>query len=105
MKQSEKAEEVVRYLGALPDGTHVIEHPDGHLERQRSKTDWARVDALTDEEIDKAIADDPDWAELKDIDWSEAVVLFRRRRGRFRSVSTKTCSTSSSARAPATSGA
>ena len=44
-------------------------------DRRKGKTDWARVDALTDEDIDKAIADDPDWAEFKDIDWSNAVLL------------------------------
>jgi uncharacterized protein (DUF4415 family) len=30
---------------------------------------------MTDEEIEKAIADDPDWAEFRDIDWSDAVLL------------------------------
>ena len=44
-------------------------------DRRKGKTDWARVDALTDEDIDKAIADDPDWAEFKDIDWSNAVLV------------------------------
>lgn len=33
------------------------------------KTDWARVDALTDEEIEKAIAEDPDAAPMLDEDW------------------------------------
>ena len=41
----------------------------------KGRTDWARVDALTDAEIDKAIVDDPDWGEFKDIDWSEAVLV------------------------------
>ena len=44
-------------------------------ERRRGKTDWAALDALTDEEIDASIANDPDWAEFKDIDWSEAVLV------------------------------
>ncbi|MBA2399514.1 MAG: BrnA antitoxin family protein [Bradyrhizobium sp.] len=44
-------------------------------DRRKGKTDWARVDALTDEDIDKAVADDPDWAEFKDIDWSDAVLV------------------------------
>jgi uncharacterized protein (DUF4415 family) len=30
---------------------------------------------MTDEDIDKAIADDPDWAEFKDIDWSKAELV------------------------------
>jgi hypothetical protein len=32
-------------------------------------TDWARVDALTDEDIDRAIADDPDAAPAMDEEW------------------------------------
>jgi uncharacterized protein (DUF4415 family) len=44
-------------------------------DRRKGKTDWARVDALTDEDITKAIADDPDWAGLENIDWSDAVLV------------------------------
>ena len=44
-------------------------------DRRKGKTDWARVDALTDDDIDKAVANDPDWAEFKDIDWSDAVLV------------------------------
>lgn len=32
-------------------------------------TDWARVDALTDEDIERAIAEDPDAAPLLDAEW------------------------------------
>jgi uncharacterized protein (DUF4415 family) len=32
-------------------------------------TDWARVDALTDEEIEAAIASDPDAAPILDDEW------------------------------------
>jgi uncharacterized protein (DUF4415 family) len=42
---------------------------------EKSRTDWARVDAMTDEDIERAIADDPDWADFKDIDWSKAKVV------------------------------
>ena len=41
----------------------------------RGKTDWAALDALTDEEIEASIAKDPDWQEFKDLDWSEAVLV------------------------------
>ena len=44
-------------------------------DRRKGKTDWARVDALTEEEIEASIANDPDWAEFKDIDWSTAVLV------------------------------
>ena len=43
-------------------------------DRRKGKTDWARVDALTDEDIAKAVADDPDAAPI-DIDWSDAVLV------------------------------
>jgi uncharacterized protein (DUF4415 family) len=42
--------------------------------RRRGKTDWAVVDALTDEEIAEAVRNDPDAVPL-DIDWSEAVLV------------------------------
>ena len=44
-------------------------------DHRKGKTDWARVDALTDEEIEAAIASDPDWQEFRDIDWSDAVLV------------------------------
>lgn len=42
---------------------------------EKSLTDWARVDAMTDEDIVAAMRDDPDWQDLIDIDWSKAVVV------------------------------
>jgi uncharacterized protein (DUF4415 family) len=41
---------------------------------RKGKTDWARVDKLTDEDIAKAVANDPDAAPI-DIDWSDAVLV------------------------------
>ena len=41
---------------------------------RRGKTDWAAVDALTDEEIEKAVRKDPDAVPL-DFDWSEAILV------------------------------
>jgi uncharacterized protein (DUF4415 family) len=58
-------------ITCLPDGTRIVEHPDGRLERTQGKTDWARVDALTEDELEAAIASDPD----TDIDWSEAELV------------------------------
>jgi len=68
-----KSENIVRHVASLGDGTHIIEHPDGRLERRKSETDWARLDALTDEEIDASIANDPDWSD--DWNWSDAVLV------------------------------
>jgi uncharacterized protein (DUF4415 family) len=36
--------------------------------RGESKTDWARVDAMTEAELEAAIASDPDWADIPP-DW------------------------------------
>jgi uncharacterized protein (DUF4415 family) len=44
-------------------------------ERRRGKTDWKRFDAMTEEEIEAAIASDPDWDEFKDVDWSNSVLV------------------------------
>jgi len=41
---------------------------------RRGKTDWATVDALTDEEIEEAVRNDPDAVPL-DFDWSKAVLV------------------------------
>jgi len=30
---------------------------------------------MTDEEVEASIANDPDWTEFKDIDWSDAVLV------------------------------
>ena len=43
-------------------------------ERRKAKTDWARVDALTDKEIEEAVRNDPDAVPL-DVDWSDAVLV------------------------------
>ena len=73
-KSDERAKErIVRHVASLGDGTHIIEYPDGKLERRKSQTDWARLDALTDAEIDASIANDPDWSD--DWNWSKAVLV------------------------------
>jgi uncharacterized protein (DUF4415 family) len=48
-------------------------------DRRKGKTDWARLDALTDEDIAKAVANDPDAAPI-DIDWSDAVLVIPARK-------------------------
>ena len=42
---------------------------------EKSLTDHARVDAMTDEDIERAMRDDPDWADLIDMDWSTAEIV------------------------------
>lgn len=41
----------------------------------RPRTDWARVDALTDEEIEAAVRDDPDAPPLVDEAWFASATL------------------------------
>jgi uncharacterized protein (DUF4415 family) len=43
--------------------------------RPPGKTDWAKVDALTEEDIARAVASDPDAAPL-DLDWSKAKIYY-----------------------------
>jgi uncharacterized protein (DUF4415 family) len=51
---------------------HIVTRKWG--DRRKGKTDWARVDALTDDDIAKAVANDPDAAPIN-IDWSDAVLV------------------------------
>jgi uncharacterized protein (DUF4415 family) len=39
----------------------------------KGKTDWAALDALTDEQIEESIKNDPDWSE--DWNWGDAVLV------------------------------
>lgn len=52
---------------------HTITRKSG--DRRKGKTDWKRFDAMTDEEIEAATENDPDWDEFKDVDWSDAVLV------------------------------
>lgn len=52
---------------------HIVKRQWG--DRRKGNTDWARFDAMTDEELEASIANDPDWAEFKNIDWSDAVLV------------------------------
>ncbi|HYA04872.1 MAG TPA: BrnA antitoxin family protein [Xanthobacteraceae bacterium] len=42
---------------------------------RKIRSDLDRLRKLTDAEIDASIANDPDWQEFKDIDWSKAVLV------------------------------
>lgn len=46
------------------------------IARGESKTDWARVDAMTDADVEAAMRDDPDWKDFIDIDWSNATIVY-----------------------------
>ena len=74
-------EDIVRFVTTLDDGTYIVEHADGRLERVKSQTDWARVKAMTEEEIEAAAQADPEWEGDLDIDWSNATLVMPRRKG------------------------
>ena len=44
-------------------------------DRSRSRTDWNYLDRVTDAEIEAAMARDPAWADFKNVDWSDAVLI------------------------------
>lgn len=58
---------------------HIVRYSAEDIQKlvaeRRDKTDWARVDALTDAEIERAMRDDPDWQDFIDIDWSQAEIV------------------------------
>jgi uncharacterized protein (DUF4415 family) len=80
MAADREKEDIVRLVTTLDDGTSIIEHADGRLERTKSKTDWARLRAMTEEEIEAAARADPEWEGLLDIDWSKAILAMPRRK-------------------------
>ena len=41
----------------------------------RGKTNWKKLDKLTDTEIEAAMANDPEWADFNEFDWSDAVLI------------------------------
>jgi uncharacterized protein (DUF4415 family) len=54
-----ESERIVRAT-KLKDGRVLLEEPDGRLHFAVGQTDWAAVDATTEEDIARQIAEDPD---------------------------------------------
>ena len=55
---------------------NLVRATSAELARMEDKSDWERVDALTDDDIDQAIADDPDASPaLDDAFWRNAEIL------------------------------
>lgn len=57
---------------------YTVAEIEAMIARGEDRTDWARVEAMTDEDIEAAIKDDPDWEEWQDVDWSKAVLVVPR---------------------------
>ncbi len=62
----QKSENIVRY---------TAEELRQKRERGETQTDWARVDAMTEEELEAAIASDPDEAGWE-YDWDNIIIGF-----------------------------
>jgi uncharacterized protein (DUF4415 family) len=60
------------------DGRVLIEQPDGSYRAATPRTDWDRVRAMSDEEIEAAAAGDADAPPLDETFWQEARVVFPR---------------------------
>lgn len=43
--------------------------------RKTGKTNWERIDRLSETDIDAAMTADPDWADAHAIDWSKAEIV------------------------------
>jgi uncharacterized protein (DUF4415 family) len=55
---------------------HITRVSADKLKRMKSKTDWKRVDALTEADIARAAADDPDASLTTAADWTDARVIW-----------------------------
>jgi uncharacterized protein (DUF4415 family) len=71
------AEELTRAV-LTQDGRVLIEQPDGSYRPAVSRTDWDRVRAMSDEEVEAAAAGDPDAPPLDEAFWREARVVWPR---------------------------
>jgi uncharacterized protein (DUF4415 family) len=60
------------------DGRVLIEQRDGSYRPAASRTDWARVRAMSEEEVEAAAAGDPDAPLLDEAFWHEARVVLPR---------------------------
>lgn len=54
----------------LADGTVLRRQPDGSYRPARTRTDWKRIAALTDAEIERLAASDPDHPPLDAAFWA-----------------------------------
>ena len=52
---------------------NIVTYTREELDKLPDETDWKRLEALTDEDIARAVAEDPDAAPI-DLDWSDAAL-------------------------------
>lgn len=68
------AEDLTRAV-LTQDGRVLIEQPDGSYRPAEPRTDWDRVRGMTEEEIERAAASDPDALPLDEAFWRKARVV------------------------------
>ena len=54
----------------------IVSYTAEELDRMPSETDWARVDAISDEELDEIVRNDPDDLYLTEAELAEAVMIY-----------------------------
>ncbi|HEY7229858.1 MAG TPA: BrnA antitoxin family protein [Pseudolabrys sp.] len=79
-KSQWRARSAARSAGSSRRGARVAKKDENitvvsRYSHRKGRTDWKALDALTDEQIDAAIARDPDWQEMKAFDWSDVVLV------------------------------
>ena len=60
------SDRIEKLVATLADGTHIIEHADGRLEKRKTQTDWTRLAAMTEKTIEAGARSDPDNPPLDD---------------------------------------
>jgi len=58
-----------------PTVRYTLEEIEKKIAKGEDRTDWGRVDALSDEDILAAMRDDADWNDFIDVDWSKARIV------------------------------
>lgn len=74
------------YRAVLINGVLYEKKPDGSLEPFKGMMDHAKLDAMSEEEIERIAAEDEDIPPMTDNEWEAAIVEAKRLRlGRFAS--------------------
>lgn len=79
-KSQSRARSAARFAGSSQRGARAGRKDENitvvsRYSRGKGKTDWKALNALTDGQIEAAIARDPDWQDMKDFDWSDVVLV------------------------------
>lgn len=65
----------IQQVGVHDPEPGYVRYTADEIAGKRGRTDWAAVAAMTDADIDAAIADDPDAAPILDDEWFESATV------------------------------